>query len=79
MASFLRSFHAEFAERGKATLALRVCVWGCVADAADAEAAAQSGDRPDTNAFAAAAAPKPACILEGEFTAMRTTHARAPR
>ena len=56
-----RSFHAEFAANGKATLCLRVTLWPSDADGAAPPAAA------------AAAAAKPSCILDGEFTAVRRT------
>ena len=75
------SFHAEFDAAGKATLPLRVCIWGCASDADAAERGSSEGMNKNKNSAAdktaAAAAlaspppPKPACVLDGEFTALR--------
>lgn len=77
-AAALRRFAAEFARDGKATLALRVALWPQEdAHAGAALAALPGGDEAagagaDVGALAVLATPdgrKPACILDGEFTA----------
>jgi thioesterase domain-containing protein len=77
-AAALARFAADFAQHGKATLCLRVAVWtqadaaaGAALAQADAEAAGTSAGEQGAipPAIATPDGRKPACILDGEFTA----------